>query len=402
MTLESRAGEALTASQREKFSRDGYLVLEHPCGPELPDAVVSDIESLYRDAFDPGPEVVQDGIVFSRHQGGPEQYHWHRIRNAWKISSSVRSMALAPKIVAAVRDLAGREVLPFQTLNFPMGTEQPPHQDAMHFSSDPAGYMCGAWVALEDMDMDNGPLVYYPGSHTLPFPTWSDVERVTDRRVEREDCEGEDDYRTQRSVLYADYCQRLIELHSLAPEYATIRKGQALIWAANLLHGGSPQADKTRTRHSQVTHYFFEGCRHFTPMAIEHDHVFWNYPEWIRDPLPDGSMEALENVVKTNVPAGSTMLVVSPGYEPLLRLPDRCALPFPQDEIGSQLPLSRVGEEAVEQLERLRASGAQYAVFPKAHLSWLEYQAPELQERLEADTRAIMRDGAYCAIYALG
>ena len=23
--------------------------------------------------------------------------------------------------------------------------------------------MAGVWVALEDMDMDNGPLVYYPG-----------------------------------------------------------------------------------------------------------------------------------------------------------------------------------------------------------------------------------------------
>ena len=32
----------------------------------------------------------------------------------------------------------------------------------------PEGFMCGVWVALEDMDMDNGPLVYYPGSHQLP------------------------------------------------------------------------------------------------------------------------------------------------------------------------------------------------------------------------------------------
>ena len=32
----------------------------------------------------------------------------------------------------------------------------------------PEGFMCGVWVALEDMDMENGPLVYYPGSHKLP------------------------------------------------------------------------------------------------------------------------------------------------------------------------------------------------------------------------------------------
>ena len=29
--------------------------------------------------------------------------------------------------------------------------------------------MCGVWIALEDVDEDNGPLEYYPGSHRLPY-----------------------------------------------------------------------------------------------------------------------------------------------------------------------------------------------------------------------------------------
>jgi len=28
--------------------------------------------------------------------------------------------------------------------------------------------MCGVWLALEDIDADNGPLIYYPGSHRGP------------------------------------------------------------------------------------------------------------------------------------------------------------------------------------------------------------------------------------------
>src|SRR5262249_3213297 len=44
-----------------------------------------------------------------------------------------------------------------------------------------------------------------------------------------------------------------------------VKKGHALIWAANLLHGGSPVADPDRTRHSQVTHYFFANCVWCTP-----------------------------------------------------------------------------------------------------------------------------------------
>ena len=45
----------------------------------------------------------------------------------------------------------------------------------MHFNTEPPGLMCGVWVALEDIDMDCGPLVYYPGSHRLPPVTPEDV-----------------------------------------------------------------------------------------------------------------------------------------------------------------------------------------------------------------------------------
>jgi hypothetical protein len=45
------------------------------------------------------------------------------------------------------------------------------------------------------------------------------------------------------------------------------RRGQALIWTACLLHGGEPILDPSKTRWSQVTHYFFENCAYYTPMA---------------------------------------------------------------------------------------------------------------------------------------
>jgi len=33
----------------------------------------------------------------------------------------------------------------------------------------PLGVLLGAWISLEDMTDDNGPLHYYPGSHKLPY-----------------------------------------------------------------------------------------------------------------------------------------------------------------------------------------------------------------------------------------
>ena len=102
-------------------------------------------------------------------------YTSHRIMDAWKISDNVKTIALNPKSSGILRELYGRKPLPFQTLNFPFGTQQAAHSDTIHFNSKPPGYMAGVWVALEDMDMDNGPLVYYPGSQKLPEVTMQDV-----------------------------------------------------------------------------------------------------------------------------------------------------------------------------------------------------------------------------------
>src|SRR5262249_28209095 len=57
-----------------------------------------------------------------------------------------------------------------------------------------------------------------------------------------------------------------VEKAGVAPQLFFPRKGDTLIWAANLLHGGSHQRDLNATRWSQVTHYFFENCCYITPM----------------------------------------------------------------------------------------------------------------------------------------
>src|ERR687888_964682 len=148
MAVERRAG--LSSEQRERFARDGFVVIDDPCPPELLDAVVADADGLYNDAFHPGPDVTRDGVVYTSDARWVGRYHWCRVKNAWKLSPSIRATALAPRVLAITEELFGRRVLPFQTLNFPVGTQQSPHIDAFFFHSDPPGYMCGVWIALED------------------------------------------------------------------------------------------------------------------------------------------------------------------------------------------------------------------------------------------------------------
>jgi ectoine hydroxylase-related dioxygenase (phytanoyl-CoA dioxygenase family) len=401
VTIETLTGPQLSQEERDRFERDGFIVLDRPCADELVDAVRDDAEALLQDDFDEGPQTVRDGVVYTRHAGASEDYHWHRVQEAWKTTPSVRQMALAPRVLAVIGELYGRAPLPFQTLNFPMGTEQHPHIDAVYFDSDPAGYMCGVWIALEDMDMDNGPLVYYPGSHKLPLPDWNDMSEATGIAVDPERHPDLEKMNTARAMAFARYCEHIVDKHGFEPQYGTIRKGQALIWSANLLHGGAPQRDRSRTRHSQVTHYYFEGCRHVRPYQAQRGYVFYAYPEWIREPPPDTSVEAIRKVVEDQVPAGAKVLVAGSGYDDLLRIPDRDTGRFPHAEDGTPAELPEIGSAAVGQLEQRIREGAQYVVFGRAHLPWLEYQ-PELQNYLEHEQRAIFRDGAYCAIYALG
>jgi hypothetical protein len=236
--------------QFEAFDRDGFLIIDSDIPEEVLDGAVSDLDGEHRQAPD-HPYGYRDEI---------------RIMDAWPVSENVRQIARAPKILDLLRGLYGREPKPFQTLNFSIGTGDAAHADSMHFNSIPAGFMCGVWVALEDIDMDNGPLFYYPGSQRLPQVTMADLGGGP----------YEDDY-----PLYTSHVQKQIEDQGIDIEYGTIRRGQALVWAADLVHGGAERRDPSRSRLSQVTHYFFEGCRYYTPKQSDRWITFWRDPTWI-------------------------------------------------------------------------------------------------------------------------
>lgn len=178
-----------------------------------------------------------------------------RLQDAWRRITSVRDIACHPKILDTLRMLYGRDPFPFQTLNFCAGSQQKTHADTIHFSSVPERFMCGVWVALEDITLENGPLHYYPGTHALPIYSPTTLGFL-----------GRDAKAGVYQTIYEPFVQALIEAHGFNKHVATLRRGQALIWAANLLHGGEPIVRKGSSRHTQVTHYYFEDCLWFTPL----------------------------------------------------------------------------------------------------------------------------------------
>jgi hypothetical protein len=209
------------------YEQDGFLVVPNLLNPTKADELVRDIRPL-----------MTSGDLLAR-----------RMQDGWLKSSTVKDLATHPKILELLSTLYGRRPIPFQTLNFSRGSEQTTHSDAYHFNSIPRGFMCGVWVALEDITSENGPLHYYPGSHRAPerFPG----DELLDAQ--------------NQQISYAAIIAQDIEKFGLKKTQVQLKKGDAFIWSSNLFHGGDPIADTQSTRWSQVTHYYFENCIYYTP-----------------------------------------------------------------------------------------------------------------------------------------
>jgi hypothetical protein len=179
-----------------------------------------------------------------------------RLQDGWREHPAVRRLALHPRVLDLLRHLYGREPFAFQTLNFAVGSEQAFHSDAVHFHTEPHGFMCGLWIPLADVEPDSGPLLYYPGSHRLPYQSAASLG-LTPEQVSAEP-------HPQR--FFEPKWQESVERLGLEPELHLPRRGQALIWHANLLHGGSPVQNRRARRWSQVVHYYFADCLYTTPL----------------------------------------------------------------------------------------------------------------------------------------
>ena len=234
------------AAQFHRWRKDGYLILERAIEPDLLDEVWAAYE-----------RAIADGTVALKPESaGPDDPWPGRFQDVHdKVPAFCRVMR-HPTLLRWVQLLMEREPAPFQTISCHKGSQQSEHSDSIHMTTYPLGYLSAAWVAFEDIHPDSGPLIYYPGSHTLPYIFSKDVGIA------------EDDYRTNGfEALHERYeprIQEVIREGRLEPHYFHAKKGDVLFWHANLLHGGSKRRDLKHSRRALVSHYFVKGavCYH--------------------------------------------------------------------------------------------------------------------------------------------
>jgi hypothetical protein len=241
----SRKIEALPAAQAalcRHWAETGYVIL-----PGLiPESLLDTAWQAYERAVERGvithaPESAGEGDLLPGRFLNPHK----RVRPFCRVAKHVGLMDW-------LRLLLGHPARLLQTIASHKGSQQSAHSDSIHMTTYPLGYLAAAWIAFEDIRTDSGPLEFYPGSHRLPYVFSRDVQIS----VEDMKNEGYAAYRAR----YEPFVQRLIVEHGLRPKYFEARKGDVLIWHANLLHGGSPRRDLRLTRKALVAHYFAKGA----------------------------------------------------------------------------------------------------------------------------------------------
>jgi ectoine hydroxylase-related dioxygenase (phytanoyl-CoA dioxygenase family) len=225
-------------SLASEYHQNGFVVVKNIFSEKELNSVIEDMDSMgfnkafhttnYRDQF--------------------------RVQDFWNHSDNIKNLSCKKEILDILRVFFDREPLPFQTLNFKIGSRQAAHSDSIHFSSLPSRYMCGVWVALEDMTEENGTVFYCPGSQNLGE---IDFTHIIDkpRRTTYEDYK-----------IYEEFMEQMILEKGMkkVPFYA--KKGDVLIWSSNIIHGGMPVLNDNLTRYSQVTHYYFKDTYCYVPM----------------------------------------------------------------------------------------------------------------------------------------
>jgi phytanoyl-CoA hydroxylase len=238
----------------EHFHREGYLRLFLDPATEPLDALLADVDRLWREK--PDDVLYGFGGPFLRRMSNAneatERRAGSRIQEMQSHSTAARRLYLHPRLHRIARLILGEQPVAIQSIFFQYGSAQALHRDPVFVQTAEAGHLIAAWIALEDIDPRSGPLVYIPRSHRLPpYEYKPGVYRFDSRILGDEHLAAEQ-----------EWLRHQMQTRGLKREVFTPKKGEVLFWHAGLYHGGEAITDLERTRKSFVVHYSSRRTHH--------------------------------------------------------------------------------------------------------------------------------------------
>jgi phytanoyl-CoA hydroxylase len=260
------------AEKLKDWEQNGYTVLEQIIPSEMIDNFWNDFQELvhHPEKYDLSVRIDLDEFLPDQQRNIKEFPREALLGKFVKINdfhnSTVAGKKLMthPSIVAFLEAIFNQQVVVMQSLIFMYGSQQPTHQDFPWVTAKNPSHLAAAWIALEDIKIDSGPLYYYIGSHKMPkFDFGTGILFRGDS--------------TKSPLEFADYLDKTCTELQYPRETLLIKKGDVLIWHAALAHGGSVITNPEQTRKSFVCHYSTEEALPYHKNRIHENPVTQNY-----------------------------------------------------------------------------------------------------------------------------
>lgn len=250
-----------TRGHVQHFIEQGYTIFRGVVPADVIEQVSADARALQ---MHPERYVVRDkGAYVDTTQIG-EVGIGHRIIDLYAVSPSARDAIFAPAVGDFMHAIFGEPAIAIQSLHFEYGSQQAMHQDTAYVVSSRPMALAATWIALEDVQPGTGELMFYPGGHRFRhflfgpgLKAWS---------------QGRDGQEVHQRYLAQLHEQA--KAAGLKSDRFLARKGDVLIWHADLPHGGS-RITQDGTRRSLVAH--------FAPVSVKANYqnvIGPKYHEW--------------------------------------------------------------------------------------------------------------------------
>lgn len=228
-----------------QFARDGYTVFEKAVASRLVERMKTELDQIWQhppeglliETFEP------DGVM---RYVAPEA-RWRRGRtkmlDIFAHSEIARQVVAAPPVMEFLGALFDDTPKAFQSLNLHTGAAQAMHKDTAYVKVDGnALAMAASYTALEDIEAGNGELEYFIGSHRAPEFLFGGTSKWMEGFAEE-------------NQAFLDSIQADAERLGHKRGRFLAKRGDVLVWHADLAHANSPAAMPDRTRQCLMTHF---------------------------------------------------------------------------------------------------------------------------------------------------
>ncbi|MBC8064567.1 MAG: phytanoyl-CoA dioxygenase family protein, partial [Chlorobia bacterium] len=218
----------ITVDQVERFHTEGYLLVERLFATEE----TKMLRDYFTDMVERGGDGWAEGGVHPESDDPLKRYP--RLLQPHRADQVAMDYMIDDRIRQWLTAFYEREPLAVQTMIYfkpPGARGQAFHQDQRYLRAEP-GTCMAAWLALEDVDLDNGCMSVIPGTQGIPML-----------------CPGQSD--TDQSFT-SDQVPIPRELNPVPVE---MKEGDMLFFNGSLVHGSGPNQSKDRFRRIIVGHY---------------------------------------------------------------------------------------------------------------------------------------------------